>query len=281
MIGSYTINIRYDGSFFIARLDDLLAGSPAWRMVSSTEDHVEAVALTGDRLYLKGRGAAPRSEVRMATADRPGFATARVVVPESEALISDVLASSEGVWVRGMKAGRGQLRFLSRNGQLDEAALPTQGSLWGVFAQPSRSDAWLTFDDYTTFGSAFRVAGHGRPLVAEQVVAPFPFDLSRYHVERVTVTARDGTSVPLDLVKLRSLARNGRNPVLIEAYGAYGSSMEPIFNPQFLAFLDAGGIFAVAHVRGRWRSSARHGIVPGRRRPSPTRGAMRSTAANG
>ncbi|MFY7857202.1 MAG: prolyl oligopeptidase family serine peptidase, partial [Rubrivivax sp.] len=67
---------------------------------------------------------------------------------------------------------------------------------------------------------------------------------------RLQVKARDGTLVPLSVVARKGLPRNGRNPALVSAYGAYQISGNPYFSPRTLALLERGGLFCVAHVRG-------------------------------
>lgn len=250
VVAAFVLNIPYDGPLYLARLADLIAGRPAWRQIAVTEDNVQNIAVCGDTLYLMSNAGAPHFEVRQASAANPAYRDARVVVPQSDVILAEISASSEGVWVRGMKAGQGHLQFVDAAGLHHTVDLPKDGSLWGVQTHPLRTDAWLGFDDYTTFGGFYRMVRFGAAAQPLSVVEPFPFSLDGYHVERVMVPARDGAKVPVDLVKRRDLKRDGSNPVLIQGYGAYGKSMEPIFTPQYLAFLDAGGIFVVAHVRG-------------------------------
>lgn len=70
-------------------------------------------------------------------------------------------------------------------------------------------------------------------------------------VEETAVTSHDGASVPLSIIYDKSIRRDGSNPAILVAYGAYGYSMEPYFELSRLAWLEKGGVFAVAHVRGR------------------------------
>jgi prolyl oligopeptidase len=75
-------------------------------------------------------------------------------------------------------------------------------------------------------------------------------DLSAYTSEEVTATAPDGTGIPLSIVYKKGLARDGAHPVWLTGYGAYGIALEPFLASRYFAFLDDGGVFAVAHVRG-------------------------------
>lgn len=76
------------------------------------------------------------------------------------------------------------------------------------------------------------------------------YDPSRYAVERITATARDGTPVPVSLVYRKNFTRDGKRPLLLYAYGSYGSTTEPTFNSQRFSLVDRDFIYAIAHVRG-------------------------------
>ena len=76
------------------------------------------------------------------------------------------------------------------------------------------------------------------------------YDPSLYRVERMMVPARDGARVPVSLVYRAPLARDGRRPLVLYAYGAYGHIIEPTFSSARLSLLDRGFVYAIAHVRG-------------------------------
>lgn len=76
------------------------------------------------------------------------------------------------------------------------------------------------------------------------------FHKENYVSDRIWATAQDGTRVPITMVHRRELERDGSNPVLLYAYGSYGSTIDPYFSNVRLSLLDRGFIFAIAHVRG-------------------------------
>ncbi|HXI13376.1 MAG TPA: S9 family peptidase [Thermoanaerobaculia bacterium] len=76
------------------------------------------------------------------------------------------------------------------------------------------------------------------------------FDLANYKSERIFATAQDGVRVPIALVYKKGVNPRGRNPLLLYAYGSYGSSTPDSFSSNRLALLDRGVIFAIAHIRG-------------------------------
>lgn len=76
------------------------------------------------------------------------------------------------------------------------------------------------------------------------------FKKDEYASERIWATARDGAKVPVSLVYKKGMKKDGSNPLLLYAYGSYGSSMFPGFNGNVISLLDRGFIYAVAHIRG-------------------------------
>ncbi len=84
----------------------------------------------------------------------------------------------------------------------------------------------------------------------EQQVLDKTFKKENYHSKRVWATARDGVRIPVSLVYKNGLEKKGENPLLLYAYGSYGSTVDPYFSSIRLSLLDRGFIFAIAHVRG-------------------------------
>jgi len=76
------------------------------------------------------------------------------------------------------------------------------------------------------------------------------FSPENYQTERLYATARDGVEVPISLVYRKGLEKNGDNPLLLYAYGSYGSSMNASFRSDRLSLLDRGFVYAIAHIRG-------------------------------
>ncbi|HEU4497410.1 MAG TPA: S9 family peptidase [Flavobacterium sp.] len=84
----------------------------------------------------------------------------------------------------------------------------------------------------------------------EQQVLGGKFDKKNYIEERVWAPAADGTKIPISMVYRRDIKKNGKNPLLLYAYGSYGATMDPHFSSTRLSLLDRGFIYAIAHIRG-------------------------------
>lgn len=88
-----------------------------------------------------------------------------------------------------------------------------------------------------------------RSLLKEQEVLG-GYDKNNYVTERVFATAKDGTKIPMSIVYKRGMEKNGKNPLLLYAYGSYGNSMDATFNSSRLSLLDRGFIYVLTHIRG-------------------------------
>ena len=87
-------------------------------------------------------------------------------------------------------------------------------------------------------------------LLKQNEVIGGDFSVDNYTSERLYATANDGTKVPISLVYRNDIERNSETPLLLGAYGSYGSSREPTFNSSRLSLLDRGFVYAIAHIRG-------------------------------
>ncbi|UWY26566.1 S9 family peptidase [Flavobacterium sp. TR2] len=96
----------------------------------------------------------------------------------------------------------------------------------------------------------FNMKTKTKEILKEQQVLGGKFDKENYVEERVWATARDGVKVPISMVYRKGLEKNGKNPLLLYAYGSYGITMDTYFSSTRLSLLDRGFVYAIAHIRG-------------------------------
>ncbi len=96
----------------------------------------------------------------------------------------------------------------------------------------------------------FNMRTKEKTVLKEQEVLGGTFDKNNYVEERVWATATDGTKIPISMVYQKGVEKNGKNPLLLYAYGSYGVTMDAYFSTTRLSLLDRGFIYAIAHVRG-------------------------------
>jgi prolyl oligopeptidase len=248
-LGVIQSGVQNELGLYVATASAAIAGPPAWTQICTPSDKVTGVAVRGDAIYLLTHDGAPHYRVVRTTAASPMFATATPVVPESAAVIRNIAAARDGLYIQDLDAGLGGLRRLGPDGGIIAFAMPFEGSIEGLYADTLHDGAWFLLQGWVRPS----VLCYARPdgKVIQTDIAPLPsVDIRPYTSEEVFATAADGTRIPLSIVYRKGLPRDGSAPLLLDAYGSYGITIDPAFIARWLPFLDLGGVFAVAHVRG-------------------------------
>jgi prolyl oligopeptidase len=242
------VDIRTEKALWTAELADLLAGHFAAKKVCGFDDLVVAQALAKDELYLLTNKGNARGRVVVTPAKAPDLGTAREVVPEGKTVLEDLHAARDGIFVTIMDGGIQKLARLS-GGTMTPIALPFDGAIDGVFTSEALDGAYLRLGGWLDPNGIWRIdaAGNAR----DTGINPRPsIDTSAYETKRGFATAKDGVKIPYTLIYRKGLKSTGANPVYATGYGAYQYSATPRFMPTVLPFLDAGGVYCNANVRG-------------------------------
>ncbi len=242
-------------------------GKPMWRKVCDPDDAVTGLALRGDDLYMLTHRGAPRFRVLKTSAAAPNFAAATEVVPQGPRVLKGMSAARDGLYIQALDAGLGAVLRLGGDGGVTALRLPFAGSVSALYADPLQDGCWFLLDGWVHPLVLCRGAPDGSVTVTD--IAPkAPFDVSLYESRELMVTVRDGTQVPLSIIYAKGARRGGPRPLYLQAYGAYGLDIDPGFSPRFLPWLDLGGVYAVAHVRGggelgeAWRRAGKMAAKP-------------------
>ena len=250
-IGVLQAGVQNELTLYAAPLADVLAGKPAWQKICTAADAVTGFALLGADLYLLSHKAAPHYKILKLDATKLDLAKASVAVRQNGAVIRAIAAGRDGLYLLDITAGLSGVRHLAADGTLTRLALPFSGAIDqdAFYASTLQDGAWFPLESWVRPATiCHAMAGGG---VTQTDLAPLPaIDLSPYVSEEVFALARDNTPIPLSIVYRKGLKHDGSAPLLLEAYGAYGITLDPYFLARWLAFLDRGGVFAVAHVRG-------------------------------
>jgi oligopeptidase B len=108
----------------------------------------------------------------------------------------------------------------------------------------------VSYSSLVTPSTVFDYHVAERRLEAKKRTEVPTYDPSRYEVRRAMAPARDGTPVPVSILMRKGTALDGRNPLLLYAYGSYGATTEPTFRPGVFSLVDRGFVYAIAHIRG-------------------------------
>jgi prolyl oligopeptidase len=225
------------------------AGRPQWKRIATFSDDVTGVTLRGDDLYLLTHKDASRFKLLKTSAANPRLADAKTVIPESQMVLQGLVTARDGIYVQALDAGLGRLIRLASDDRVTSLKLPFPGTISLLSANSLQDGCWFMLESWIKPPVLCYGAPDGTVTATEIAPRP-PIDLAPYASQEVTVTARDGTRVPLSIVYRKGVKRDGSAPLYLQAYGAYAIDIDPAFAPRFLPWLDLGGVYAVAHVRG-------------------------------
>ena len=254
----YVIGIVGNGnqrefSLYAAPVASLAQGVPAWRRVAGLDDEVTDAALFGSTLYLLTHRNAPHFKVLRLDLANPDLATASVVVPASDAVITGIAAGKDALYVRRMIAGVSDLLRVGHAPGAKPVAvkLPFAGDIDALAADPRQPGVVFNTGTWTRFGGYYAYDPAAGVIVDTRLQPQGRYDNPDDLVAtQVKVKSHDGTLVPLSIVHRKGLQLDGTNPTILYGYGAYGIAQTPFFRPQYRAWFERGGVFAVAHVRG-------------------------------
>lgn len=201
----------------------------------------------GTKLFvLTSKGAERRKIVTLDLADAsPTFKD--LVVERNEVLTSAWLIG-ERLIATYLVDAKTEVRRFGLDGTPDGAVeLPGIGSAGGFVGHAQRQEAFFIFSSYNVPITVYRY--DARTNTSRVWSRPNPgFDPDRFAVEERFYTSKDGTRVPLFIVRRKDLV--GPAPTLLYGYGGFGISMVPVYNPAHMAWVEQGGVLAVANIRG-------------------------------
>ncbi|HXJ86213.1 MAG TPA: prolyl oligopeptidase family serine peptidase [Candidatus Binatia bacterium] len=250
LVGVVLHGVKNEKDFYVASFSDLPTRATEWKKVADDSADITGFDIHGDDLFLLSHKDASRYKVLRTSLSHPDLATATVIVPPSDVVVVNFTAAADGLYIQDLDGGIGRLRRLVYStGKVTPLQLPFEGAIQSLFTNPTEAGAWLELTSWTKSPLWYALSANGTAQDT-QVVPPSPVDFSQIESEEVKAKSADGTMVPLSIIHQRGIAMDRSHPTWLDGYGAYGITNDPTFRPTWLAFLEKGGVFAVAHVRG-------------------------------
>lgn len=178
------------------------------------------------------------------------------LIPHREdVLLEDIEIFKNYLVVEERSNGLNHIRIMPWNGEPDYY-LPFGSETYNAYTTTNIDfDTDILRYSYQSLGTPssvidFNMKTKTKEILKEQQVLGGKFDKENYVEERIWATARDGVKVPISMIYRKGLQKNGKNPLLLYAYGSYGITMDAYFSSTRLSLLDRGFIYAIAHIRG-------------------------------
>ncbi len=232
-----------------------------WTQITHFADGIVAVKPGPDAaLYLLSRKDAPRGQILRLPLEHLNLADAKIVVPQSSgaagddsgrASIENFAPAPGRLYVTDIVGGPSRIRVFDLEGHLlPGPPIPPVSAVRQLV--PTRGgDALFNVSTYLEPSAWYRFDAAGGKSIRTALFRTSPLHFDDTEVVREFAVSKDGTRVPVNVIRRRGTRLDGTNPTLLEGYGGYGISMQPYFLGAFTrAWLDQGGVYAIANLRG-------------------------------
>jgi Serine proteases of the peptidase family S9A len=201
-------------------------------------------------LYLLTDRESPNRKIVAVPIDRPAFANWNTIVPESKNAIESAAMVAGKLFVNSLVDVASEVRIFGLDGSAaGQVKTPGLGTVSGPVGRFDRPEVFYSYTSplYPTTVFQYDAAkGTSTPFEPPKST----FDAALYETERVFATSKDGTRVPVFITHKKNLPKDGLNPTMLYGYGGFDISEVPRFRPDVPAFLEHGGVYATANMRG-------------------------------
>ena len=238
---------------YTAPINTLLKKDIPWVKVCGFDDEVNNYAVHGNYIYLRTAKDAPRFKVVRTSLSKPNFSRAKVVIEKSDQVVENIVAAKDALYAGMIDGGFNRIARLG----YDKGAMPKllelpNNAAGYIVSVNQQLDGILVYTNSWTKGSLIYKYDPGTAEFIDSGLMPKGKydDLPGFTSTEVKVKSHDGVMVPLSIIHKSDIKLDGSNPTLITGYGSYGMSIGVFFNPLDIAWMERGGVYAIAHVRG-------------------------------
>ncbi len=246
-------------AIYVAPMAAIKQKNVPWKRIAALEDEVRTVHLQGTLVYGLTTRDAPAGRLARTGVEAPDWRKATsVLVPEEATELQTLQPASDGLYVLGRDGSASRLWkvLLPVGVKTFETGAPVpvplpEGSAVAEFATEARQPGvFINLCSWIAAPLTYRWA-NGPELTETDLQPAGDYDIPDHLATvELKVKSPDGQRIPLTLIYRRGLKLNARNPTLLTAYGAESRVLAPVYDPQDLAWIERGGVRAIAHVRG-------------------------------
>ena len=231
-------------------LQDLQSKNPPLE-ITTGKDFLYGADFFEGKLYITTNEDAPHFRVFVADATNPKRENWKELIPQTDAVLHGVSVTGGKLLARYEHNATSELKLFGLDGKkLADIPLPAIGDVFSASGRYDRNEIFFGFQSFTVPPSIYRVdLTDVKSALWAKVDAP-SIDPSAYDVQQVWYTSRDGTRVPMFVVSKKGIEKNGKNPTLLTGYGGFNVSLTPTFSRSMYLWMEHGGIYAVANLRG-------------------------------
>ena len=220
------------------------------KLLSDFDASYDFVTNLGSKFIIRTDLNAPKQKVISIDINEPLSDRWETIIPESTETLRSV-SHIGGLFIANyLKDARTEIRRFKTNGNpLPPVKLPGLGTAAGFGGKSDQTETFYYFTSFTSPGAVYRydVTRNASTLFKAPETQ---FNRDHYESRQIFATSRDGTKIPMFIVSKKNLKLDGKNPTLLYAYGGFNISLRPSYSPATIAWLDLGGIYVMANLRG-------------------------------
>jgi len=230
--------------------DLTVPNSPVVELIKDFEADYSFIDNVGPTFYLRTDLGAPRSRVVAIDLAKPAKADWKEVIPQTAETLRGVNLLNDQFVASYLKDARTQVKVFGRDGKfVREVQFPGIGSAGGFGGRRGDTETFYSFTSFTVPGNIYRYdLKTGASTVFRAPKVDFASD--GYETKQVFYASKDGTRVPMFLTHKKGLKLDGANPTYLYGYGGFNIPQTPGFSVSMAVWLEMGGVFAVANLRG-------------------------------
>jgi prolyl oligopeptidase len=231
-------------------LMDVKAGTPPTRITTGKNFLYNGEVYNG-KLFVTTNEDAPRYRVFVADAGNYDREAWKELIPQTDAVLQGTAVFGGKLFAQYEQNASSQLRIFDLDGKkLNDLPLPAIGTVFGSGGRWDRDEVFYGFQSFTFAPSIYRYdLKDGSTSFWTKVDAP-SIDPAGYEVNQEWFKSKDGMRVPMFVVHKKGIQKSGKNPTLLTAYGGFNVSLTPAFSRTAYLWMEHGGIYAVANLRG-------------------------------
>lgn len=238
-------------TLFAAPLASIDGALTPWKKLADVSDGVTRFVVRGDRLFFLSQKGFPRFRLLALPLAHPDMASAEEVFPQSAAVLVDFSAAKEGFYLLEREGALTKLVLIAPDGRgLHPVPTPFPGTVSRAVTDPRESGALYSVQSWVQSPKLMVYDAKADAASDAGLLPPSKLDTSGIESKEVFAVSYDGTRIPLSIIARKGVALDQSHPTILSGYGSYGSVEGAHFDPTSLAWLDRGGILAVAHIRG-------------------------------
>jgi prolyl oligopeptidase len=229
---------------------EVQSNGPFIRLLDEADARYNLIGNTGSMFYILTNLDAPHNRIIAIGIEHPDRFNWKEIIPQQDDVMDFVMMVNNQFVVAYMHDAHHLMKIYDLDGSfVRDIALPTLGSIVGISGKPEHTEMFINFTSFLYPPTVFRYDFPSNSLTLLHG-AEIDFDASNYVTEQVFYTSKDGTRVPMFLTHKKGLMLDGNNPTLLYGYGGFDVSLTPSFSIPTLVWLEHGGIYAVANLRG-------------------------------